>query len=154
MRIGILTYHRSYNYGAFLQCYSLKERLKADFPSCDIEVIDYVHKSVRDNYLKIAQSYDDEQVNAYIGKRNSNFDESISYLDLSPESFVDDNFECTLDYINSRYDVVIVGSDAVWNWRSRGFPNIYLLKGYKGHKLSYAASANLLNFSAVTKEEK
>lgn len=154
MRIGILNYHRSYNYGAFLQCYSLKERIKSDFPSCEVEVIDYIHKTTKENYLRAAQSYDVQQIRQQVEKRNAAFERCISHLDLSSERFVDDNFDMVLDYINSRYDIVVVGSDAVWNWESRGFPNIYFLKGYKGHKLSYAASAHLLRFDSVSEEQK
>ena len=41
-RVGILTFHKSINYGAFMQCYSLSQRMQRDFPDCRIEVIDYV----------------------------------------------------------------------------------------------------------------
>ena len=40
-RIGILTFHRSTNNGAFIQAYSLSRRLEKDFPQCEVEVIDY-----------------------------------------------------------------------------------------------------------------
>ena len=51
MKIGILTFHRAYNYGAFLQCYSLQKELKARFPECDIKVIDYESLNMA-NYYK------------------------------------------------------------------------------------------------------
>ena len=38
MKIGILTFHRSYNYGAFMQCFSLVNRLKKDFQNLNFEV--------------------------------------------------------------------------------------------------------------------
>ena len=40
MRIGILTFHRSVNNGAVIQCYSLSKRLQKEFPDADVEVID------------------------------------------------------------------------------------------------------------------
>ena len=39
------------------------------------------------------------------------------------------------------YDIIIVGSDAVWNWVKRGFPNPYILDFDGPVKMSYAASA-------------
>ena len=41
MKIGILTHHRVNNYGAFLQCWALQEKLKALFPNDEVFVIDY-----------------------------------------------------------------------------------------------------------------
>lgn len=39
MKIGILTFHRAYNYGAVLQCYALQQYLFSQ--GYDVEVIDY-----------------------------------------------------------------------------------------------------------------
>lgn len=153
MRIGILNYHRSYNYGAFLQCYSLKERIKKDFPDCEVEVIDYIKKDVYDGYKNSVASYD-EKIAKEIQKRNQGFEDNFKFLDLSDRSFIDNGYDAVFEYINQRYDIVVVGSDAVWNWDSRGLPNVYFLKEFKGHKLSYAASAHLLRFDKVTDEQK
>ena len=38
-KIGILTFHRAYNYGAVLQCYALQQYLKKQ--GADVYVIDY-----------------------------------------------------------------------------------------------------------------
>ncbi len=50
MRIGILTFHRSINCGAVMQCYSLSKKLQQEFPDAVVEVIDY-------HMPKIAASY-------------------------------------------------------------------------------------------------
>ena len=39
MRIGIITYHRAFNYGAVLQCFALQELLKS--MDHEIQVVDY-----------------------------------------------------------------------------------------------------------------
>ena len=49
-KIGILTFHNAYNYGAFLQCYSLSTLIKNRFPNCTVEVIDYKSGKVDDYY--------------------------------------------------------------------------------------------------------
>ena len=40
-KIGILTFHRAINYGAFMQAYALSNRLKKDLKDVEIEIIDY-----------------------------------------------------------------------------------------------------------------
>ena len=50
MRIGILTFHRAHNYGAFLQCLSLVSKLKKEFPNDCIEVVDVNTKEMNDYY--------------------------------------------------------------------------------------------------------
>ena len=52
------------------------------------------------------------------------------------------------------YDIFIVGSDAVWNWCKRGFPNPYLMNFQKPVvKMSYAASAYGMDSNFVGEKE-
>ena len=58
MRVGILTYHRSHNYGAFLQAYSLCAKLN-EYENVDCEIVNYnlasedtVYKKKRINLMK------------------------------------------------------------------------------------------------------
>ena len=46
MKIGILTFHRAYNYGAVLQCYALKSVLSN--MGHDVYVIDYRQPAIED----------------------------------------------------------------------------------------------------------
>lgn len=154
MKVGILTFHRSYNYGAFLQCYSLLTRLKRDFPEDTFEVIDYTTENTSKTYQDQIDKITDVDLKQKMMIRNRKFERVISTLDLSPERFEGSDISNVIDYLNDRYDAVIVGSDAVWNWNTIGFPNIYFLKGYKGKKLSYAASMHMLDFPNVTSEQK
>ena len=41
MKIGILTHHSINNYGAFLQCWALQEKVKKLFPNDDVYIINY-----------------------------------------------------------------------------------------------------------------
>lgn len=167
MNIGILTYHRSYNYGAFMQCYSLATRIQQDFPNCKVEVIDYLSKEVYQNYHNTIKNQLSLIVNAdsYVkikrytkslivycinrfkggSLKNANthyFEEAVSMLPLSPMPIVTDNLIEISNFINDNYDIVIVGSDAVWNFQMRPFPNVYFLgKTINVKKLSYAASS-------------
>lgn len=63
-------------------------------------------------------------------------------LPLSDTTIVTDDFKSICKYLNSQYDILVVGSDAVWNWQIRKFPNPYFLgPEIKAKKLSYAASS-------------
>lgn len=141
MKIGVLTFHRSFNYGAFMQCFSLVTRLRRDFPDICIEVVDYSSKTAMSGYDKtILNSKPD--IAKKLKARNAAFLQCQETLPLSSKSIVTDNTEEITKFLNLNYDAVIVGSDAVWNWNVRGFPNVYFLKDYAGEKFSYAASAH------------
>lgn len=173
MNIGILTFHRAYNYGAFLQCYSLQKELKKRFPDSTIEVIDYEsanmaryyqtnffnylfgpqnslnNKTVSDrlNHLK-SRVYNalhgDFGIKSYYSNKKvmQHFDKCIGYLPLSKERLISDSYEESIKFIeNLHYDMVVVGSDAVWNDTQTNIPNVfYLSPDIQTVKLSYAAS--------------
>lgn len=142
MNIGVLTYHRSYNYGAFMQCFSLVSRLKKDFPYCNIEVIDYTTKSTVDGYQSVIDIEKNNRIKNLLQKRNNSFINCQEKLPLSSFKIISNDYEQLIELLNKNYDIIIVGSDAVWNWSTRGFPNVYFLKDYEGVKYSYAASAH------------
>lgn len=153
MKIGILTFHRSFNYGAFMQCYSLWQKIKRDFPQCSVEVIDYTVKKVMNIYEAETDKYK-SPIKEKIIERNQAFLKVRNTLPLSEFCEVSDDYQKTVEYMNENYDAVVVGSDAVWNWVLRGFPNLYFLKDYKGKKFSYAASAHGMNYQNMTDEQK
>ncbi len=154
MKIGILTFHRSYNYGAFMQCFSLVKRLQRDFPEHIFQVIDYSCKKAIDGYEISLSNIKSEDKRGKISQRNAAFLLSQEQLPLSEWKVVSDDYSETVEYLNRNYDAVIVGSDAVWNWVVRGFPNIYFLKDYKGYKFSFAASAHGMNYQNMSSEQK
>lgn len=153
MKIGILTFHRSYNYGAFMQCFSLSTRLKKELPNATIEVIDYSSGYAMKGYEDAINNADTKTAKKLI-LRNESFHKCQEQLPLSCKRIVSDNVDEITQYLNDHYDAVVVGSDAVWNWICRGFPNIYFLKDYKGKKFSYAASAHGQIFHDISEDQK
>ncbi len=146
MKIGILTFHRSINYGAYMQCLSLSHEIQRRFPECEDEVVDYNSVIMEDNY-KVRPRFNRHALGHPLEfpqkiARKKAFRRALEYLPLSPEQIIDDGCGRVFDYSKKRYDVVITGSDAVWNWIKRGFPNPYLL-GFDGgpRRMSCAASA-------------
>lgn len=155
MKVGLLTFHRSYNYGAFIQCYALLQKLKQDFPAWKFEVIDYNTASSKRNYerkLRRARGGDRKK----LLKIYRLFDEAQrEHLPLSGKSVVSDSHDLFFEQFGGKYDLVIVGSDAVWNWEAKPFPNAYFLGGDLGAvKMSYAASAHGQPYRNMTGEQK
>ena len=142
-RIGILTFHRSINYGAYMQCFSLAHYLQKQFPDCRVEVIDYESKFMGDHYVpKLNLSYLRHPLIFRTKKKQyQSFQDALKFLPLSEQYFIFDGLDERFSrYVDEHYDVVIVGSDAVFNWIKRGFPNPYICPPGQ-RKLSYAASA-------------
>lgn len=158
MKIGILTFHRAVNYGAFLQCYSLCSALKRRFPTTTIEVIDYFpvteQRKINKNILRELKKRGLSAAYAELRKK-AIFRESVKQLPLSEKRFFDDDFSALFQWINTTYDFVIVGSDAVLNWTQNGYPSAF----YLDEKLTvptamYAASVHGMDYRSMSSEER
>jgi polysaccharide pyruvyl transferase WcaK-like protein len=150
MKIGILTFHHVDNYGATLQAYALFTFLKQQ--KYDVEIIDYrPYKAIIKYFLR-------EYIPIHYNSTDSSF--SIKYkvfkniirawrirkfllykVELSQRKSY---FRRSLKYFYNKYDVVICGSDQIWNYESmRGFDTSYFLDFVSNEttrKISYAAS--------------
>lgn len=164
MKIGILTFHRSVNNGAFMQAYALSSEIKKRFPSDTVEIIDFTPPSVVNYYSyslaaylrhstlrvfagKLLRLLGDPVYLKRMRKRTAVFDIAADALPLSDKKIVSSNYEEVYAYINDNYDVLVVGSDAVWNFVLRGYPNPYFPDSrVTVHKLSYAASCYGMDF--------
>ena len=164
MKIGILTFHQSVNNGAVMQSYALSRRLREMFPQAVVEIVDYRMARVEEMYayrllpflttgslrMRLGRCkllLQDPGYLRRLRKRTQVFRECLHRLPLSPEMIRDDGMEAVTEYIRQRYDILIVGSDAVWNYVTRGFPNAYLPgPSLDCAKLSYAASCYGMDF--------
>lgn len=155
MKIGILTYHYSTNYGGVLQCYSLYNYLL----NCgyDIEVIDFVPENFSTRIfsnigfktmLKNGISFGEIRslihrviIKVKYSKNiNNNFDLFRDHH-IKLSSRVDEN---KLENLLQNYDCVIVGSDQIWGPGQRSLPHYFL--GYQIEtlkKISYAADSTV-----------
>lgn len=152
-RIGILTFHRSVNYGAFMQCYALSKDI---FKRTGVmpDVIDFEYKWKHEHHKEPLNNF-------FIGKeyllQYNRFKQDLNLLTLSSESFITDDTNDLLSYLQKNYDILIVGSDAVWAYnKMTTIDNPYWLFGNKLDciKMSFAASAYSLDFEAVSDEDK
>lgn len=157
-RIGIMTFHRSINYGAFMQAYSLSKRIKKELPQAAVEIIDYTSRLMEENYKPRINISAIKHPVGFLAKKKQYdlFKNALGRLPLSEKSICSDgNTEEVLAAYENDYDVFVVGSDAVWNWCRRGFPNPYLMNFKKDVvKMSYAASAYGMDRSYVGEAEK
>lgn len=146
MKIGILTFHRPINYGAFLQAFSLSTRLAKE-QNFSVEIIDYIAPKERFkipfNALWTLKHYGIKEFFHEYAKIQS-FAKSIRYLKKSPKSFCTSNLYKLYEYIDEHYDILVIGSDAVFNWKQTGFPTAFIPDyPFKKCKLySYAASVH------------
>lgn len=147
-KIGILTYHSSINYGAYLQAYSLASAIKSQCEE-EIEIIDYTPSRVKLFYiLKVifscCKGYFFKNILQYV-----RFARAKKDLPLSKRVRIY-RYEKLCEFINREYDVVVIGSDEVLSVGRnimRPFPNIYWPNNsVKIPKLTYAGSANRSNY--------
>lgn len=143
MKVGILTYHKTHNYGAYLQSYALAGRLN-QIDSIQAEIIDYNTlaselmqiKCIKFNWRQLSSLW-------YNIRRYLVFAKAKKNLPTSKQHLVTDNISQFCKFVENRYDLIVVGSDEVWVLDGyRGFPNAYWLPGLKGiKKAAYAASS-------------
>lgn len=157
MKVGILTFHRSINYGAFMQSFALASEIQKRYGDI-VEIIDFEKKSKHQNYakplcgLRYWLIFGNEYRQMY-----RRFQDDLKRLPLSKPELITDDYNKVFDYINGKYDVVIVGSDAIWSYKKGlGLENPYWLFGdkLKCTKMSYAASAYGLDFKGVGDEDR
>ncbi|MEH6656445.1 polysaccharide pyruvyl transferase family protein [Leeuwenhoekiella marinoflava] len=154
LKIGILTFHRVYNYGALLQAYALSAALKEH----EVEYIDYIQQD-RENHSKITLTLKNGVLSLlknivvkYIyninAKRYKKIDAFIKhYIPLSEKKY--NTIEELKDNPVS-YDLLISGSDQIWNpvFTGGNLDPVYLLDFSKNSKkIAYASSAGSYVFN-------
>lgn len=149
MKIGILTFHRAYNYGAVLQCYALQETLKNK--GYDVYVIDYKQPAIESN-RKIFDL-------KYLNRNKRHPGNIIRYLLHIPiammehrriDHFVKKYLRLTApchDYdIPTDFDAYIIGSDQLWNFDHTGGMDKVYWGNFKHNK-----DAKLYTYAVSTK---
>lgn len=154
MKIGVLTYHRSHNYGACLQGYALAAWIK-DHTGVETELIDYNMKAAEKFYLReIIRGRQALKVASNIKRYEMFRTTALRNFPLSAEMRVTDRISEFKAMVEGKYDIIVVGSDEVWKLGFRGFPNPYFLPHVEvPHKLGYAISARC-DFSVLDSENR
>jgi len=156
MRIGILTFHKAINYGAYLQAFSLSNKLKEQFPNYEVEIVDYIAPKEQNRKLYMIlwnlKHYGIKGLFSEI-KRIFVFNSMQKHLSLSPRSFCSKNLKKIFSYIDDRYDMLIIGSDAVFNWNQTKFPTAFIPDyQFSIPVYTYAASVHGLRFYSMPQD--
>lgn len=147
-KIGITTFHRAHNYGAMLQAFALSKKLEKD---AKVEIIDYYNPKIYDQYKMIRPFCKNPIRLAHRLKEDIFYHNKRKLRYLNFENFICNkcklsNTYKTIEKIekeSSRYDILITGSDQVWNPKIVGdLSDIYTLNfgDKKIKRISYAAS--------------
>ena len=155
-RIGVLTFHKSDSYGACLQAYATVEFLNQQGYAA--EAVDYTNqyeqrfrKLFYSENGKISGFFSSVVKNIFFHKnyyRKKAFGNMEHYCAISKEKYV--NYR-ELD--NATYDVLVVGSDQVWNRNiTNGLDEAFLLlHGKAAQRMSISSSMGSIT---LTDEEK
>lgn len=150
MKLGVLTYHRADNYGAYMQAYALTMKFRG--LGIEAEIIDY-NMNVAEKQYRVANK---NPINRYYEKqRHNTFKKAIKGLPLSKRRLISDDISCFVEFVKNEYDIIVAGSDEIWKLDSfRGFPNPYWLIGdLQAEKYAYAASSRS-NFQLLSEEDR
>lgn len=160
MKIGILTFHRASNYGTVLQAQATVIVLQQ--MGMNAEIIDYRpeynEKTLRTRKLSQARTIKavlSVLLNRFIygkqiEKRLQNFQEYIDTLKVSQQAVYTEN---DVREIAQNYDIILSGSDQLWNERITGDDMTYFFPFEHPYKISYASSFGVSEISATRKNE-
>lgn len=138
-----------------MQAFSLSQQIRRRFGDI-VEIVDFERETKASSYKKNNLN----KLVIYGGKymkKYEKFQEALSLLPLSPDTLITNSYDEVQNYVQKRYDILIVGSDAVWAYtKGLGLENPYWLFGDKLDciKMSYAASAYSLDVRSVPQSDK
>lgn len=155
MKIGIVTYHRSYNFGAVLQAYALKTYISS-LGNYEVSFINYWPMYHREMYKLFNVSLFKKL--SIIGKLKYLISCILRYYRKKKKqnnfsNFISKYIYPLSDYKSEFYDLVIYGSDQIWRFQDhpsyRGYNLVYYgdetIKGKR--KIAYSASMGVINDS-------
>lgn len=152
MRVGLITLHKSYSYGACLQAFATYKSIEK--MGYDVEFVDYAN-SYEQNQNKIISRKKDSGVlkNVITTLENlillQSYNRKLSFSKFHKQFKLSKRFKSFDQLIDAEYDVLISGSDQLWNPQIfAGIdPAFFLDFGKAKKRVSYAASAGSYVFN-------
>lgn len=146
-KVGILTFHRSENYGSVLQAYALSKKINDILGENSCEIIDYSNKNQRELYAIFLKSNSVKNIiknvraalnYSQLKRRKDSFTHFIeNILPISKEKY---NSEEDLRNNTATYSAIICGSDQIWNPLSLDFSISFFGVDFDCPKSAYAPS--------------
>lgn len=153
MNIGIITFQASHNFGSMLQAFALKNYLKQ--VNTTVSIVNYRTDIQKDIYSVFTKRRGFKYIlkNAYsalhYGVLKSKYDKF--------EAFLFDELGCKMDVDlrqiqETKYDLVVFGSDQIWNLFAIDFDWLYLGEKVPTRKVAYAVSCGPNKFEIADKK--
>jgi hypothetical protein len=162
MKIGILTLHRGINDGSVLQAYCLQRLLETMFPDSRIELVDFRPWKVEKRELRktIQKNFPFVRIHNW-NRRKHLLYFLYSQCNFSPTSCTTNHVKEAERFIEKQnYNVIVVGSDTVWQVPSpklppnQEIPNIFFLPHLKNiKKVAFAPSSAQLNIAILNQDK-
>lgn len=154
-RVGILTFHKSINYGSILQAWALQQYLNS--VGYLVEIIDYEPDAYgllyatfikRYNWSDIKQNIKRIPIIREIKKQAQMFENfRVKNMKLSSIQYTANS---NLELLTERYDCIVCGSDQIWNiWADDCDSAFFLPISHRIKKIAYAVSINNTDFSEL-----
>ncbi|CDT76203.1 putative Polysaccharide pyruvyl transferase [Vibrio coralliirubri] len=142
-RVLVSTIYKADNYGAIFQAYSLGEYLKSR--GAEVEFLQQIPEKI-DRQFTALRTYSikafAKDLFRFLPRKK---------LVSKVEQFVADNFNEVPNYDDEKHDLLISGSDQIWNPKIVSFDNkfedCYFFSGSKVKKVSYASSLGDYRYS-------
>lgn len=146
--IGIITFHRSHNYGSVLQAYALQTSINKNVVNHYSEIIDFISPNSSEVYAIFKKKNSMKNIIKNMLSIYTYRSRYIRYKEF--ERFINTRLNLTknkyfsisdLKEISKKYDILICGSDQIWNTNCKDFDYSYYLPFAKSiKKISYAPS--------------
>lgn len=146
MKIGIVTFFKSYNYGVWLQSYATQQFL--ELQGYNAEIINYSNSYERKK-SNISYREGDRTVGYLTSFLKSILFGKVRYYNKGFKKHIKECYRLSeIEYSDVSqmsdifYDILVVGSDQVWNPKiTNGLDKVFLLQfGKTGKKISIASS--------------
>jgi hypothetical protein len=154
MKIGIITFHCSYNYGSAIQAFALQTFLTEH--GHEVQIIDYVTPDFNQYHLFRFTSVKSLFSDIYYLPKNlfrrtefKNFQRK--YLNITNNRYIGEAAEQNLAKLSKSFDAVICGSDQIWNLDcTHGLRPPLFLNFVSGDtkKIAYGPSLGHTNFES------
>lgn len=153
-KIGIITFHNSYNCGSMLESYAIQKYIQ--YKGIECEIINFSNEGQKDLYriMKKNNSLKNIIRNCILLPHKKKLEFSNSKYEL----FKKNNFKLSKEYthandIEDYYDIVVAGSDQIWNITIKDADDAYFLNWVKNaKKVAYAPSFGAKKISNYTSD--
>lgn len=159
MKVGLVTFFKSYNYGAWLQAYATQKYLASQ--GYDVEIIDYTN-DYEGSRVKASYKESDRFIGYFTSFLKSVLFGKVHYYNKGFKRHISNTYNLSKkeyknvsELSNVDYDVLAVGSDQVWNPTiTNGLDKVFLLQfGNAKKRISIASSLGSKTLPDIEKRQ-